>query len=206
MNCRHYKKRLLRFLMVKTAAVRAGIKPGALLRVARCYRLSRDESKGKICLYQNEILEELKLKFRILKNDPDSALVLFYDPERLAEILENAGNAAYLAVRGYEKCRRLEDYLTTLEDQCRRIPLPHEVGIFIGYPLKDVMGFIERAPRTPVVRGDWQVFGEPEESLRLMRLYRCAEQLAEKIIETYQDIETCLEQIANINIHQTVRS
>ena len=28
----------------------------------------------------------------------------------------------------------------------------------------------------------------------------------EKIIETYQDIETCLEQIANINIHQTVRS
>ena len=96
--------------------------------------------------------------------------------------------------------------MTTLEDQCRRIPLPHEVGIFIGYPLKDVMGFIERAPRTPVVRGDWQVFGEPEESLGLMRLYRCAEQLAEKIIETYQDIETCLEQIANINIHQTVRS
>lgn len=206
MNCRHYKKRLLRFLMVKTAAVRAGIKPGALLRVARCYRLSRDESKGKICLYQNEILEELKLKFRILKNDPDSALVLFYDPERLAETLENAGNAAYLAVRGYEKCRRLEDYLTTLEDQCRRIPLPHEVGIFIGYPLKDVMGFIERAPRTPVVRRRLACFGEAEDHSVSCGFNRCAEQLAEKIIETYQDIETCLEQIANINIHQTVRS
>ncbi len=206
MICRHHKKRLLRFLMIKTAAVRAGIKPGALLRVARCYRLSHDESKGEICLYQNEILEELKLEFRILKHDPDSALVLFYEPALLAETLENAGNADYLAEHGYEKCRRMEDYLEMLKERCRRMPLPHEVGIFIGYPLKDVMGFIERAPRTQVARGDWQVFGDPGESLRLMRLYRCAEQLAEKIIETYQDIETCLEQIANINIHQTVRS
>ncbi len=201
MTCKHQTKSLLRFLMIKTAAVRAGIKPGALLRVARCCRLSDAE----IRLCQNEILDALKLKFRILKDDPDSALVLFYDPELLAETLADPEKAAYLAGHGYGECRRTGEYLNMLKERCRTMSLPHEVGIFIGYPLKDVMGFIEKAPRTPVARGDWQVFGEPEESLRLMQLYRCAEQLAEKIIETYQDMEICLEQIAGINIHQTAR-
>ena len=41
---------------------------------------------------------------------------------------------------------------------------------------------------------------------RLMHLYRCAERLAEKIIESCQDMETCLEKIANINLPQTARS
>ena len=69
-----------------------------------------------------------------------------------------------------------------------------------------VTGFIEKAPRTLVKRGDWQVFGDPRESLCRMRLYRWVEHLAEKIIENCQDIESCLEKIGNINITQTAGS
>ena len=206
MTCEYHKKNLLRFLMVKTAAVRAGLKPGALLRVRRCYRMSGATQKDRICLHQREILAELRLAFKILKEGPESALVLFYDRHQLAETLRAEPNRIYLAQHGYPETGRMELYLDLLARRFASIPFPHEVGLFIGYPLKDVAGFMGNGARTPVERGDWQVFGDPRESLRLMRLYRSAERLAETIIESCHDLETCLEQIANINLPQTARS
>ena len=206
MTCEYHKKNLLRFLMVKTAAVRAGVKPGALLRVQRCYHVSGATQKETICLHQQEILAELKLDFKILKKGPESALVLFYAPHPLAETLRAGPNRVYLKQYSYPETGGISLYLDALERRCGAMAFPHEVGLFIGYPLKDVAGFMEKAPRTPVDRGDWQVFGDPRESLRLMHLYRCAERLAEKIIESCQDMETCLDKIANINLPQTARS
>ncbi|MBE6381939.1 MAG: DUF3793 family protein [Lentisphaerae bacterium] len=40
--------------------------------------------------------------------------------------------------------------------------IPHEVGVFIGYPLKDVAGFMRHIPATPVHRGAWRVYGDAE--------------------------------------------
>ena len=206
MICREHKKELLHFLMVKTAGVRAGVKPGTLLRVARCYRMKGSTHGGKICLHQDEILTELRLHFRILKRDPESALVLFYDPFLLEKTLKGSAEATCLAQYGYPAAGSAAEYLNHLEKRCMEFSLPHEVGLFLGYPPKDVTGFIEKAPRTPVKRGDWQVFGDPRESLHRMRLYRWVEHLAERIIERCQDIETCLEKIADINITQTAGS
>ena len=62
MPCEHYRKSLLRYLMIKTAGVRAGVKPGTLLRVARCCYLKDNTRSEKICIYQDEILAELKLE------------------------------------------------------------------------------------------------------------------------------------------------
>ena len=36
-SCFSHRKNLLRFLLLKTAAVRRGVKPGELLRVRRCF-------------------------------------------------------------------------------------------------------------------------------------------------------------------------
>lgn len=44
-------------------------------------------------------------------------------------------------------------------------------------------------------RGDWQVFGNPERSLRLMRRYRFWESFAARIIGECRDLESCLERI-----------
>ena len=206
MSCEHYRKSLLRYLMIKTAGVRAGVKPGTLLRVARCCYLKDNTRSEKICIYQDEILAELKLDFRILKRDPESALVLFYNPCLLEKTLNGNAEANCLARYGYPESTRAAEYLDHLEKRCAEFSFPHEVGLFLGYPLKDVTGFIEKAPRTLVKRGDWQVFGDPRESLCRMRLYRWVEHLAEKIIENCQDFESCLEKIGNINITQTAGS
>ena len=49
-----HRKELLKFLLVKTAAVRQGIKPAELLRVRHCY--SGVNAEGlRVCLYRSDI-------------------------------------------------------------------------------------------------------------------------------------------------------
>ena len=60
-----------------------------------------------------------------------------------------------------------------------------------------MLGYLRKEKRTPVRHGVWQVFGDPAESLRRMRLYSAVESLAEKILENYRDIGVCLEKITS---------
>ena len=53
---------------------------------------------------------------------------------------------------------------------------PHEIGIFLGYPLYDVIGFIEH--RRCLLQGYWNVYRHPQAAKRLFALYdRCISEL-----------------------------
>lgn len=48
---------------------------------------------------------------------------------------------------------------------------PHEMGVFLGYPLADVRGFIEKEGREFLYQGYWKVYENVEECKRLFSLY-----------------------------------
>lgn len=48
---------------------------------------------------------------------------------------------------------------------------PHEIGVFLGYPLDDVKGFIENKGRGYVASGYWKVYTEPERKKKIFRNY-----------------------------------
>ena len=73
---------------------------------------------------------------------------------------------------------------------------PHEVGIFIGYPAKDVIGFIEKGSRTLIYQGMWAVFGETGESLFLMNLYRQMERVAKNMLDISDDPHSFFDRLA----------
>ena len=53
---------------------------------------------------------------------------------------------------------------------------PHEIGVFLGYPLPDVIGFIEHRPC--VFSGYWKVYQNPSDARKLFALYdRCKNEL-----------------------------
>lgn len=193
--CDEHKKRLLHLLLIRTAAVRSGVKPAALLRVNRCYRLPGEAS----CLRLPEILRELRLNLVILRRDGNGVLVLFYHPDSLRRLLASRKVTFYLERAGYVPTEGLEACLATLKRRFAGDDFPHEVGVFLGYPLKDVAGFTHRARLTPSYRGDWQVFGAPEESIRLMKLFRTIERRAAGVLKNTRELEACLRELSTLS-------
>ncbi|MPN35997.1 hypothetical protein SDC9_183502 [bioreactor metagenome] len=49
---------------------------------------------------------------------------------------------------------------------------PHEIGLFLGYPLHDVVGFIENKGRNFTCSGYWKSYGDPETAQKCYERYR----------------------------------
>lgn len=194
-----HRKELLRFLLVKTAAVRRGVKPGELLRVRHCYAGVNAEGL-RVCLYRSDIYGILGLDYVELKVEAESSLVLFYNPSTLAATLSESRNATWLVRMGYPSTATADGHLSSmLEHLVRRAgecDLPHEVGIFIGYPLKDVAGFMHNIPTTPVHNGVWRVYGDAHESLARMKAYAQIEAEARETLQRAEGVEDFISMIS----------
>ena len=66
-----------------------------------------------------------------------------------------------------EGCQRLTIYV--YKRLCESCSYPHEMGIFLGYPLADVKGFIKK--ETCLLYGYWKVYANPKRVQELFKLY-----------------------------------
>ena len=100
-----HRKELLGFLLVKTAAVRQGVKPAELLRVRHCYEGVNSEGLH-ICLYRSDIYGILGLDYMELKVERQSSLVLFYNPAVLGATLAESRNRRWPPLGGGDDAAR----------------------------------------------------------------------------------------------------
>ena len=57
---------------------------------------------------------------------------------------------------------------------CCEADFPHEIGVFLGYPLTDVVGFIENQGRNFTCCGCWKAYGDPDAAARhFAQLNKC---------------------------------
>ena len=105
------------------------------------------------------------------------SLILVYRPNRLQEHLEQEEIYTLLRRDGYPVEGGLEAMLDHL---ARRIlessGFPHEVGLFLGYPVEDVVGFQEHDGRDFKFSGLWKVYSDVERAQECFRRYSCCRQ------------------------------
>ncbi|WP_302812453.1 DUF3793 family protein [Victivallis vadensis] len=195
-----FLRQLLQYLLVKLAPVILRVKPAGMLRLTNCRQLAGGRQYDLFCVHQREVMESLKLECRILRSEAGESVVLFFDRARLARALAEPEAAEFLQSCGYPATQELEPLLEELIARCRSgREFPHEIGIFLGYPLKDVRGFIENsAACLAVPRGLWRVAGDPAESLRVMEQYRCAEQTIQSVLERSVSFDRALSRIHRV--------
>ena len=58
---------------------------------------------------------------------------------------------------------------------------PHEIGVFLGYPLSDVLGFIKNHGSNCKGMGDWKVYGDLGEAQKTFAKFK-------KCREIYADL------------------
>jgi len=60
---------------------------------------------------------------------------------------------------------------------------PHEIGLFLGYPLEDVRGFIENAGQNCKCTGCWKVYCNECETVKLFMKYKKCKDIYTKLFE-----------------------
>lgn len=112
----------------------------------------------------------VKLKFYEISKSDSHTCVLFYDESSLTEKIMVPEVLDFLTSEGYENRERLIDILATLRKHSTGC-CPHEVGIFLGYPLEDVLGFIANGGKNCLTCGYWKVYADPEAKQILFNTY-----------------------------------
>ena len=132
--------------------------------------------------YGEELLQGSGLVPVVMIDRGSSLLLLIYSPEVLGTLLARKDTAAVLRRFGYTEPLVLETILARIQTKLRGENFPHEIGVLLGYPLKDVVGFLGWAPIPFACQGPWKIYGDPQRSLELADCFRsCRGRMAHRL-------------------------
>lgn len=119
-------------------------------------------------------LQKSGLRFRVMGRRGERALLLVYRPVLMREHLRQELAQALLRKAGYPLDAGLEPMLQCLEKRLAQSQdFPHELGLFLGYPPRDVIGFLLFGGRQSRCGGYWQVYFDPAGAKRRFARYDC---------------------------------
>ena len=152
------------------APVLAGVKPANLISLPRPLFVRLWRYAGLLRARGVSVLPLCRCRER--------GLVLLYRGALLNERLRQAPARACLRAFGYPVEAGLLACLSHLKRRtAERGAFPHEVGVFLGYPMEDVRGFIENGGRRFKACGAWKVYGDVEAAQALFQRFRaCREE------------------------------
>jgi len=109
-------------------------------------------------------------------------LVMVYRAKELEEHLRSKEVSDYLREFGY----RRDDFISNLIRLHQRMngfynkmkEFPHEVGVFLGYPICDIKGFLENKGERYLHSGYWKIYGNLEETRKKFLSYDEAREIA----------------------------
>lgn len=149
------------------ASTLAGIKCGSL------FTFFHDDQKVAVEAVKrvNRELNERDVYIEILRFKENSALIYIYRKESLQIELNNLKTQKLLQAFGYSNnvamdcIHVLKKKLNTYDD------FPHEIGVFLNYPIEDVIGFIKNKGNDCKCIGTWKVYGDISKSKTMFRKF-----------------------------------
>ena len=148
-------------LVQHSAPTLAGIKSASLI----CLNLM--EERGGCDL---RTLHDKGLSFFTLRGRKGCRLLLVYRENQIRRRLKEPEAAALLTAKGYD-LSSVASALISLRRRFLSDEFPHEVGIFLDYPVEDVKGFIENNGENYLISGMWKVYSDAESASRTFSKY-----------------------------------
>lgn len=146
----------------------AGIKSANLFN----YRFVSKRKTATELKEVNRKLNERGVYVEALLWRENSVLIYTYRKSHLAGDLQKAGVGELLAKYGYKEIT-LEACIKRLKQRLFQYDcFPHEIGVFLGYPLEDVIGFIKG--QECKYCGLWKVYCNEGEKIKLFeKIQKC---------------------------------
>lgn len=166
------------FLVEHCAPTFAGLKTGNLFRISYADIEAFREELREL----NGILKRKGLRAVPVRMTAEFALVYLYRPDFLKRDLGCEEAARLLTSLGYEpqSVNRSVAFLARMMRE--KEAFPHEIGLFLGYPPEDVLGFMKSSREGVKCVGCWKVYGdEARARAAFWRFQRCREVFEENV-------------------------
>lgn len=124
-----------------------------------------------------------KIVYKIFKYKNSSIKILFYNPRVLDKNLREYRNMKFLKSLGYPEQYSLERYLEHIIDKIEYGVIPHEIGVFLGYPLKDIIGFMGHPSLRLTKINGWRIYGNPRLSDRKFKEFSDSKEKIKKLLK-----------------------
>jgi hypothetical protein len=112
-----------------------------------------------------------RLNFSVLRKTGSGLLVFVFEKEHLLRTILDKDALTALVSMGYPAEASLFVLLDYLRGQFIRDGFPHEIGLFLGYPVEDVLGFVRHKGQNYKLCGYWKVYGDVERAKQCFRQY-----------------------------------
>lgn len=169
MNDIEYFDKYMLFLL---APVIGGLKPSSTITLkkdSKEYHTWND--------YKEIFLEKTRLKHILLREDDDAIILLIYSEKRLEDYINKEEVRKFLLKLDYNSEGSLEDILNNLVERYNKFHCPHELGVFLGIPLQDVIDFMECTTKKCLLCGYWKVFNDFDYALQIFNDYNKSKEL-----------------------------
>ncbi|MCR5764308.1 MAG: DUF3793 family protein [Treponema sp.] len=143
------------------------------LKSANLLSVKSNQFSAEKILEWNCRLSSLGKKIIPVIRSSSNVLLFIYDERLLYKALCGKEQILYLMGKKYPIAKGLDALVQELLARMSgQMSFPHEVGLFLGYPLEDVVSFEKDGGRSSKYSGMWQVYGNVEDARRKMMLYR----------------------------------
>ena len=120
----------------------------------------------------NSLLNERGVFVEALLWREESVLIYVYRQSHLQRELNKPGIWGLLDKYGYDSCQ-VEKCISCLKQRLYQCScFPHEIGVFLGYPLEDVKGFIQNGGKNCKCCGLWKVYCNVAEKEKMFEKFK----------------------------------
>ncbi|MBY0756435.1 DUF3793 family protein [Clostridium sardiniense] len=169
MNNIEYFDKYMLFLL---APVVGGLKPSSTIT------LKKDSKEYLVWNnYKETFLNKIGLKHVVLREDDKAIILLIYSEKNLEKFINNKETKEFLLKLEYNLQDNLGSILDKLVQRYNRFHCPHELGVFLGIPLEDVIDFMECTTKKCLLCGYWKVFNNSDDALEIFNNYNRSKEL-----------------------------
>ena len=135
------------------------------------------------------ILEPLGIHICVLNKKTNNSLIYVYRAKKLAEDFNNPAIVDFLSSYGYDS-NNITSAINTLRNRINDCDgFPHEIGVFLSYPLEDIIGFIENCGSNFKCNGYWKVYHNEQSAKEAFSIYRRCTNVYCQLFQNGKNIE-----------------
>ena len=144
----------------------AGLKIGNLFS----YKYEDLNELNSIISNMNQTLNQKGVYFILVKAKDGMALVYVFRLKQLADRLSEPEIQAFLKKCGYTEFT-VWTCLNRLQERLKDSDFPHEIGVFLGYPLDDIIDFIDNKGADCKCSGFWKAYNNVSEAEKTFKRF-----------------------------------